>query len=91
MGPLKDIKIVEFGGIGPGPMGAMLLAERGATVLRIERKEPADLGLKRPRQFDLLLRSRPAIRIDLKAPDAWRWPCAWPGRPTRSSKDSARA
>lgn len=56
-------------GIGPGPMCAMLLAELGATVLRLERKEPADLGIKRPRKYDLLLRSRPAIGVDLKTQD----------------------
>lgn len=69
MGPLRGIRIVEFGGIGPGPMGAMLLAELGATVLRIERRETAELGLPRPRKYDLLLRSRPAIRLDLKSSD----------------------
>ena len=68
MGPLKGLKIVEMAGIGPGPMCAMLLAELGADVIRIERKEPSDLGIKRPRKYDLLLRSRPAIAVDLKAP-----------------------
>ena len=38
MGPLTGLKVVELGGIGPGPMCAMLLADLGATVLRIERK-----------------------------------------------------
>lgn len=68
MGPLKGIRIVEMAGIGPGPMCAMLLAELGATVLRVERKEPSNIGIQRPRKYDLLLRSRPAIRIDLKSP-----------------------
>ncbi len=45
MGPLKGIKIVELAGIGPGPMAAMALADLGATVLRIERREPSGLGL----------------------------------------------
>jgi len=38
MGPLKGIKIIELAGIGPGPLCAMLLADLGATVLRIDRK-----------------------------------------------------
>ena len=38
MGPLKGIKVVEFAALGPAPMGAMLLADLGAEVLRIERK-----------------------------------------------------
>ncbi|MFN0302846.1 MAG: CaiB/BaiF CoA transferase family protein [Burkholderiales bacterium] len=66
MGPLHGLKIIELGGIGPGPMGAMLLADLGATVLRIDRKEPAGLGVPRPAKFDLLLRNRPAMPLDLK-------------------------
>ncbi len=66
MGPLAGIKMVEIAGLGPAPMCAMLFADLGATVIRIERKAPIDLGLKRPRKYDLLLRSRPAIAVDLK-------------------------
>ena len=69
-GPLAGLKVVELAGIGPAPMAAMLLAELGATVIRIDRKQPSDLGLKRERKYDLLLRSRGAIRLDLKEPDA---------------------
>ena len=70
MGPLAGIKIIELAGLGPCPMCAMLLAELGATVLRIDRKEPVELGLSRPLRFDLLRRSRKAIPLDLKSPDA---------------------
>ena len=66
MGPLHGLKVIELGGIGPGPMGSMLLADLGATVLRIDRKEPAGLGVPRPARFDLLLRNRPAMPLDLK-------------------------
>jgi len=51
-------------------MGAMLLADLGATVLRIERREPVDLGLKRPLKYNLLLRNRGSIALDLKDPRA---------------------
>ena len=37
MGPLAGIKVVEIAGIGPGPYGAMLLADLGADVIRIDR------------------------------------------------------
>ena len=67
MGPLAGIKIVELAGIGPGPMAAMLLADMGATVLRIERPGPSDLGLDRPRRYDLLLRGRYSLTVDLKS------------------------
>ena len=46
MGPLKGFKVLELAGIGPGPMAAMLLADMGATVLRVERVEPAALGVQ---------------------------------------------
>src|SRR4051812_10446608 len=66
MGPLKGVKIIELAGIGPGPMGAMLLADLSATVLRIDRKEPVELGNPRPLKYNLLLRNRRVIALDLK-------------------------
>lgn len=72
MGPLNGVKIIELAGIGPGPMAAMQLADMGATVLRIERLEPADLGIKRALKFNLLLRNRKAIALDLKDPESIR-------------------
>jgi crotonobetainyl-CoA:carnitine CoA-transferase CaiB-like acyl-CoA transferase len=66
LGPLKGVKIVELAGIGPGPMCAMLLADLGATVLRIDRNQPVDLGNPRPLRFNLLLRNRKSIALDLK-------------------------
>ncbi|MEP9370328.1 CaiB/BaiF CoA-transferase family protein [Xanthobacter sp. VNH20] len=66
MGPLKGIKVVELAGIGPGPMCAMLLADLGAAVLRVERRTPVKLGIERPLKYNLLLRGRPQIAVDLK-------------------------
>lgn len=70
MGPLAGMKIIELAGIGPGPMAGMLLADMGAEVLRIERPGEADLGVKRERRFDLMLRNRKSIALDLKDPQA---------------------
>ncbi len=70
MGPLAGIRVIELAGVGPGPMCAMLLADLGATVLRIDRTQSAGLGIKRPLKFDLLLRSRKSIALDLKDPKA---------------------
>jgi alpha-methylacyl-CoA racemase len=70
MGPLIGLKVIELAGIGPGPMCAMLLADLGATVLRIDRTEPSGLGIQRDARFNLLLRGRKAIPLDLKHADA---------------------
>jgi alpha-methylacyl-CoA racemase len=69
MGPLNGIRIVEFVGIGPGPFAAMLFADLGARVIRIDRLTASGLGVDRPTRFDLLARSRPSIAVDLKRPE----------------------
>lgn len=69
MGPLKGMKIVEFSGIGPAPMAAMLLSDMGATVLRLERPTPSDLGLNRPHDLNFLNRGRRSVVLDLKRPE----------------------
>jgi len=68
-GPLAGIRVLEFAGIGPGPLCGMLLADMGAEVLLVERKEAADIGLPRPRRFELPHRGKHSIAIDLKAPE----------------------
>jgi len=66
MGPLAGIRIVEFAGIGPAPMAAMLFADLGANVIRIDRLAPSGLGIGMPTRFGLLSRGRPSVAIDLK-------------------------
>ena len=51
-------------------MAAMMLAEMGATVLRIDRVADSDLGMPMPTKFEVLKRSRHIIRLDLKRPEA---------------------
>jgi alpha-methylacyl-CoA racemase len=70
MGPLTGVKIVEFAGIGPGPLAAMLLADMGATVLRIDRVSASGLGIPIPQKHDFTRRSRPTIGLDLKQSDS---------------------
>ena len=65
MGPLEGFRIVELAGIGPGPFCAMMLADQGAEVLRVDRKSAA--GRKNP--YDVLARGRRSIAVDLKNPD----------------------
>lgn len=68
MGPLKGLKVIEIAGIGPGPFAAMLLADMGARVLRIDRVEKSDIGISRPDRLNPLLRNRERLALDLKSP-----------------------
>jgi alpha-methylacyl-CoA racemase len=68
-GPLAGLRIVEFAGIGPGPMAAMLFADLGASVIRLDRVSPSDLGIGLPTRFELLSRSRPSVAVNLKHAD----------------------
>ncbi len=68
-GPLSGLRIVEFAGIGPGPMAAMLVADLGASVIRVDRVTPGGLGIAVPTRFDLITRGRPGVTVDLKHPD----------------------
>src|SRR5579872_4916236 len=72
MGPLSGIKVIEFAGIGPCPMAAMMLAEMGATVLRVDRVADSGLGIPLATKFEVLKRSRSIIRLDLKRPESDR-------------------
>ena len=67
MGPLEGLRIVELAGIGPGPFCAMVLADLGADVVRVDRLTGAggDPGAAR---FDILGRGRRSVAVDLKAP-----------------------
>jgi alpha-methylacyl-CoA racemase len=62
MGPLEGLKIIEIAGIGPGPFCAMMLADMGAEIVRIDRKGAAGSGTK----ADILNRGRRSIALDLK-------------------------
>ncbi|EHR69649.1 putative acyl-CoA transferase/carnitine dehydratase [Burkholderiales bacterium JOSHI_001] len=68
MGPLAGMKVIELASIGPGPMCAMLLADLGAQVTRIDRLAPSGLGVPVPSQFDVMGRGRRSVALDLKAP-----------------------
>ncbi len=68
MGPLAGYRIIEMAGIGPGPFTAMLLADMGAEVIRVDRRESADLGMPgREPRFEVLNRGRKSLAVDLKS------------------------
>ncbi|MGA8517604.1 MAG: CaiB/BaiF CoA-transferase family protein, partial [Pseudonocardiaceae bacterium] len=68
-GPLVGLRVVELAGIGPGPHAAMLLADLGADVVRIDRPSAGKQGLQlAPIANDQMLRGRRSVMLDLKDP-----------------------
>jgi alpha-methylacyl-CoA racemase len=64
-GPLSSVRVVEFAGIGPGPFCGMLLADMGADVLRIDRRDA-----KPAKRHQVTQRGRRSLALDLKNPAA---------------------
>ncbi|PXY23300.1 carnitine dehydratase [Prauserella coralliicola] len=62
MGPLNGLRVVEFAGLGPAPFAAMLLADAGAEVVRIDRPGSDRAG-------GILDRGRRTLHLDLKSDD----------------------
>jgi alpha-methylacyl-CoA racemase len=72
MGPLEGIRIVELAGIGPGPFCAMLLADMGAEVIRLDRADMVGHDTDRDgndARYNLMSRGRRNIAVDLKNRD----------------------
>ena len=77
MGPLEGIRVIELAGIGPCPMCGMLLAELGATVLRVDRIQPSGLGVQIPQASEFLRRSRPSVAVGLRPTGGrYTWTCS---------------
>jgi alpha-methylacyl-CoA racemase len=80
-GPLAGVRVVELAGIGPGPFAAMMLADMGAEIVRVDR--PADVGARAAHLAgapaghpaaagphpDVVLRGRRSVAVDLKHPE----------------------
>ena len=62
-GPLAGVRVVELAGLGPAPFAAMLLADMGAEVVRVDR--PAGTGAARQ---DVVNRGKRSVAVDLKTP-----------------------
>lgn len=65
-GPLAGLRVIELAAVGPGPHAAMMLADMGADVVRIDRPGGEQLGI--PDASDPMLRGRRRVDADLKAP-----------------------
>ena len=68
-GPLSGYRIIEIAGIGPGPFAAMLLADMGAEVIRVDRAQAVRGPAPDTPHFDVMQRGRRNIALDLKHPD----------------------
>ncbi|WP_353945938.1 CaiB/BaiF CoA-transferase family protein [Streptomyces sp. HUAS MG91] len=64
-GPLAGVRVVELAGIGPGPFAAMVLADLGADVVRVDRPGGSGLGINP--EFDITNRNKRSVLVDLKA------------------------
>ncbi len=71
MGPLAGFRVLELEAIGPGPFCGMMLADMGADVLLVDRPSDPRLGFGRERWYDVMLRGRRSVTLDLKS-DAGR-------------------
>jgi alpha-methylacyl-CoA racemase len=69
-GPLAGLKVIELAGIGPGPYAAMLLADLGAEVVRVER--PGAQPTAVPPDKDVTRRNRRSVVLDLRHPEGAR-------------------
>ncbi len=67
-GPLSGVKVVEIAGIGPGPFAAMMLADMGADVVRVDRAQAVTGNFDR-QNLEILNRGRRSIGVDLKNPE----------------------
>ncbi len=65
-GPLAGVKVIELAGLGPGPFAAMMLADMGADVIKVDRLKAARGGNPDAPPADVLHRNRQSIAVDLK-------------------------
>jgi len=69
-GPLSGVRVIEIAGIGPGPFAAMMLADMGADVVRVDRAQQVNPAFDTSRpNLEILNRGRRSIGVDLKHPE----------------------
>ncbi|MFF2847361.1 CaiB/BaiF CoA transferase family protein [Streptomyces sp. NPDC058001] len=71
-GPLGGLRVLELAGLGPAPHAAMMLADLGADVVRVERPAGRALQLGPAGATDIVLRGRRSVAADLKQPEGLR-------------------
>jgi alpha-methylacyl-CoA racemase len=65
-GPLAGLRVLDVGGVGPGPFCTMMLSDMGAEVIRIDRKDAGESGLPVDRRFEVMFRGKRSVAMDLK-------------------------
>lgn len=97
-GPLAGVRVIELGGIGPGPHAAMMLSDLGADVVRVRRPggltmpaENVDLMHRGKRIVDLDVKSEPGKLLDLVAKADVLLDCFRPGTVSVSASDRPSA
>ncbi|MGN6580324.1 MAG: CaiB/BaiF CoA transferase family protein [Bordetella sp.] len=65
-GPLAGVRVLEMEAVGPVPWAGMMLADMGASVIRVARPVAADMGIARDARFELTLRGKTSVTADLK-------------------------
>ena len=66
---MHGVRIIEVAGIGPGPFTAMMLADMGADVVRVDRAAQATGADPSSPPADVLNRGRRSVALDLKSPE----------------------
>ena len=67
-GPLAGVRIIELAGLGPAPFAGMMLADAGADIIRVDRRDRASYPPDDEPDSDLLNRGRRSVAVDLKHP-----------------------
>lgn len=67
-GPLAGVRVVELVGQGPGPYGAMILADLGADVVAVDRPEVAARAIRSRVATNPMMRGKRGVALDLKSP-----------------------
>jgi alpha-methylacyl-CoA racemase len=68
-GPLAGVRVIELGGLGPGPFAGMLLADLGADLVRIDRPPEGDGAQAGDPRAAVMERGKRSVALDLKDPD----------------------
>jgi alpha-methylacyl-CoA racemase len=68
-GPLQGLRVLELTGVGPGPFAAMMLADMGADVVRVDRAQAVSEEPPARPSPDILARGRRSVAVDLKHPE----------------------